>query len=206
MSFVAPAGGWWLNTVTGHRFPVDNPQRDDFKIVDIAIALGHQARYAGHTRVHYSVALHSVIVARAVEIAGGTPDEIRWGLLHDAAEAYYTDVPWPLIAAGLCPDLRAAEKRAMLAIAERFGLSPEEPQIVRDFDLEALHVESDHLLRRRPDWEISRPASPAMRRAWGEVYDVWQGGKAAMAFIREAKRLDLASDDAVAAARALVSP
>lgn len=158
-----PAGGWWINTATGRRFPFLAPAPSDIDILDIAIALSHQARYAGHTRTHYSVASHSVVVSRVVWKLGGSLDERRWGLLHDAAEAYVTDIPWPLKAAGLVPGLKDAEASIMDAIRWRFDLSDVEPQIVRDIDLEMLEVESDTLLVRHRDWQIARPARPEVR-------------------------------------------
>lgn len=156
----------WLNTATGRKFPFLAPTAGDIDIVDIAIGLGHQARYAGQTRQHYSVALHSVLVARVIRALGGSLDEQRWGLLHDAAEAYVTDIPWPLKSAGLVPGLVAAERGIMTAVVALFGLSEREPALVKEIDLEMLEVESESLLVRHPDWEIARPARPEVREVW----------------------------------------
>lgn len=197
------ADGHWMNTASGRRFPVLDPTPESFDIVDIAIALGNVARYGGHTRGHYSVAKHSIVVSLAVEHAGGTLDEKRWGLMHDAAEAYYGDVPWPLIAAGLVPELRAAEKRGMALMAERFGLSPNEPQIVKDFDLEALEVESEKVLTRHPGWTVARRASQWIRDAW-EVESGVTWAHDALGFIRRAVVLGLAIESDIDTVRRLV--
>ena len=61
--------GDWMQTATGGVFwPVD-PRPEDVEIEDIAHALSLICRYCGHVREFYSVAQHSVLVARA---AGAT--------------------------------------------------------------------------------------------------------------------------------------
>lgn len=160
---------FWLNTFTGKRFDLGSPKVDDIDIVDIAVALSHQARYAGHTRRHYSVAEHSVIVHDAIDILCPLdPAAKRWALMHDAAEAYVTDVPWPIKAAGLVPQLSRLEKHIMELICERFGLEPTEPEIVKEVDLELLDLEADTLLIRHPDWPRGTPRVPRVetRQAW----------------------------------------
>jgi hypothetical protein len=159
----------WINTATGRRFNFFDVSPADIDIVDIAVALSHQARYAGHTRQHWSVAWHSILVAAAVENCGGSLDERRWGLLHDAAEAYVTDIPWPHKAAGLVDGLAAVEKHIMLAVVERFVLSPTEPARVKEIDLEMLDLEAGALLERHPDWPAGtpRPARPETVAAFG---------------------------------------
>lgn len=92
--FQAP--GDWMQTFTGKKWFVTDPHPDDVEIRDIAHGLSMVCRFAGHCRVFYSVAEHSVRVARLVEACGGTPEEALWGLLHDAAEAYLGDMVRPL--------------------------------------------------------------------------------------------------------------
>lgn len=83
--------GGWIQTFTGGRiFPLD-PLPDEIHIEDIAHSLSLQCRYNGHVKKFYSVAEHSVIVSKNVD-AG---NELA-GLMHDASEAYLTDVPRPI--------------------------------------------------------------------------------------------------------------
>lgn len=98
---------------------------EDIDLIDIAHALSNLCRYNGHVEHFYSVAQHSVIVSRQFS------DEHlrRWGLLHDASEAYLGDVVSPLKYCGHYDFYLEAEERLMQVVAEKFGLSwpmPEE--------------------------------------------------------------------------------
>jgi hypothetical protein len=81
-----------ITTFSGVLFRPLLPNPDDIRIADIAHALSQQYRFAGHTRTFYSVAEHSVRVSLLCR-----PDDALWGLLHDASEAFLTDVPAPPI-------------------------------------------------------------------------------------------------------------
>lgn len=83
----------FINTYRGHRFTFDPIDPDAIDIWDIAHALSHQCRYAGHTNMLYSVAQHSLLLAERVP---GNADDKLNALLHDAAEAYVCDLPSPL--------------------------------------------------------------------------------------------------------------
>lgn len=119
-----------IETLNGHfADPLDmNP--DDVRIEDIAYALSMQCRFSGYTSRHYSVAEHSVYVARIVEQrVAATANPTLWrakkmwtrqALLHDATEAYLLDMPSPLKRA--FPDYRAAEKRLWEVIALKFDV------------------------------------------------------------------------------------
>jgi len=92
---------------------------EDIRLIDIAHALSHLCRYNGHVDHFYSVAQHSVYVARQFEPGS----ELRkWGLLHDATEAYLGDVVAPLKYCGHYDFYLEAEDKLMEAIAEKFNL------------------------------------------------------------------------------------
>lgn len=80
-----------ITTHTGVHFDPLHPDPNLIRIEDIAHALGNICRYGGHADHFYSVAQHSVLMARHV------PDHLRAAaLLHDAAEAYVGDMVRPL--------------------------------------------------------------------------------------------------------------
>src|SRR3990167_1330499 len=129
--------GEWTQTFSGVQFWPLDPRPEEIRIEDIAHSLARQCRFAGHVKVdHYSVADHSVRVSYACD-----PADALWGCAHDFSEAYLVDVPRPL---KRCPEFafyREAERRMMLAICERFDLSPEEPESVRRADAVLLMTE-----------------------------------------------------------------
>jgi len=98
--------GDWIQTFGGRAFWPLDPRPEDVAIGDIAHALAHLCRYGGHTRRFYSVAEHSVLMARAV-----SPKHRLWALLHDASEAYLVDLPRPIKRA--IPQYRTAEAAEM---------------------------------------------------------------------------------------------
>src|SRR3990167_7144636 len=107
----------WIQTYTGKRFNLLDPDIDSIDIEDIAHALSMQCRYTGHTLVFYSVAEHSVHVSRITDSS-----DSLWGLLHDASEAYLGDVASPLKHSGLMQGYIALEERVQAAICQKFGL------------------------------------------------------------------------------------
>jgi hypothetical protein len=78
-------------TVTGREIDVLNPKEEDIDIEDIAHSLSLICRWGGHTKKHYSVAQHSVLVSMAC-----SKESQLEGLLHDATEAYIGDIVRPI--------------------------------------------------------------------------------------------------------------
>lgn len=141
----------WIQSWTGVAVPLRDPQPEHIRVADIAHHLSQVNRFTGATDRPYSVAQHSVYVARR---AGGWDGkgyarvaEGRLGLMHDAPEAYVTDVSSPL--KHLIRDLYAPlEEGFMVAIALRYNLEVSETieAAVRRADLEALVAEHRDLM------------------------------------------------------------
>ena len=129
----------WILTSTGRRFPLLAPKPEDIDIEDIAHALSHVCRFAGHVREFYSVAQHSVLVSYRV------PREHQLAaLLHDASEAYVGDVTRPL--KPLIPGYSSIEVGVMSAVLSRFGLPTEIPSCVHRADMQMLATERRDLM------------------------------------------------------------
>jgi hypothetical protein len=141
--------GNWLQTFKGHAFYPLDPRPEDVDIEDVAHALSLICRFGGHCTEHYSVAQHSVLVAQSILRTGALPSVALWGLMHDAAEAYLGDIIWPV---KQIPEMSAIydklERNVMMAICERFGMVPIQPDVVKHFDLVLLATEKRDVVNR----------------------------------------------------------
>lgn len=158
--------GDWIQTFTGKAFWPLDPRPDEVEISDIAHALAHQCRYAGHVRKFYSVAEHCVLLARTV-----SPKNRLWALLHDASEAYLVDLPRPVKRA--INGYREHEAQVMTAICVRFGLDPEMPREVHLADGRILTDERQQAMATPPmPWKAEEQVEPLGVRLefWTPVY------------------------------------
>lgn len=112
---------------TGRLVDLINPQPESFEAEDIARALSFENRYAGNYGP-YSVAQHSVLVARYASKVHGGRQVVLSALHHDDAEAVTGDVPRPV--KRLCPELRALERRLEAAINLQHGIEISHPVVV----------------------------------------------------------------------------
>jgi uncharacterized protein len=147
-------------TYTGKAIEPLNPDPALIDIRDIAHALGNVARFCGHTRTLYTVAQHSVLVSRNVP-----PEHALVGLLHDASEAYLSDIARPIKQQ---PEFgtvyKAAEERLMHAIGEALGFDWPPPACVKRADEMLLRSEQrdlmPDLLRFEGDEYLPEPINP----------------------------------------------
>lgn len=178
----------YIQTYTGLRFSYDQP--GPFRIRDIAHSLAMTPRFRGHCTEFLSVAEHCVLVSYAMQDEGLGNDLCVAGLLHDAHEAYFGDVPSPM--KWNCPEVRALEDRIQRAM--RSALTPtitdEVYDLVKPYDLRALHAEAWAVLHPIPEWAevpgADEPAHPRIR--------CWQWQIAEHAFVARAKDIGLPVD------------
>lgn len=145
--------GWSVDACAVERDMITNVTFEgDGEVV--ALETSSRTYFANGYGAHNSVGEHSVHVSRAIEAMGGSLNDVRWGLLHDASEAYLVDIPRPLkITDGFAP-YREAEKRLQAAVAVRFGLSVKEPEVVTQVDRSMVAIEADALfVRRNAAWQ-----------------------------------------------------
>lgn len=147
----------YIATYTGRSINPMQPDMDAISAVDIAHALSNQCRFTGHVRQFYSVAEHSVRallwVADYIRKYQNDFDPhmesmaLKWTLLHDASEAYLSDIARPVKAGlGLGEVYKNAENNLMLCIAQKYGLSWPMPELVKRADDVLLRTEQRDLM------------------------------------------------------------
>lgn len=175
----APRIGDWMQTFTGVAFWPLDPRPDEINLIDIAHSLSMQCRYAGHCRMFYSVAEHSVLMARAMS----DDQAARVALMHDAPEAYLVDLPRPV--KRHMPSYKTIEDRVWLAVSERFGLPLLGLEEVHEADNRILHDEQAQLMKVPPmSWNIK--GSPL-----GVKIEGWAPDRARLEFLQTARDLGL---------------
>lgn len=80
---------------SGKAVKIDNITSEDIDIEVIANSLSNICRYGGHIETFYSVAEHSILLAEYFQRKSKI-EEAKLALLHDAAEAFISDIPAPL--------------------------------------------------------------------------------------------------------------
>lgn len=143
--------GYWMEVYSGIRFYPFDPREDEINIIDIAHALSNICRFSGHTKEFYSVAQHCILVS---ELCGEYKLE---GLMHDASEAYLSDVPRPV--KKMLPDYEVCEKVLQKAIFKKFKLHYPYPISVRLSDEIMLEREHRNVLNFNLNWATSEPNS-----------------------------------------------
>jgi hypothetical protein len=129
-------------TFSGKQIDPLNPDPASINITDIAHALSNQCRFTGHVREFYSVAEHSI---RCIDLV--PQEDQAWALMHDASEAYLSDIARPVkYQLGLGDIYREAEETLMVVIAERFGLPWPMPESVHEADDIMLRSEQRDLM------------------------------------------------------------
>lgn len=128
-------------------------------VVDFADSLSKLSRFCGSTKSFYSVAEHSIFVKSIVQSWGGTKEEQRVALMHDAHEAVTSDIPtpfqrWVVSVNGGEDHLKRAKDILDESIYEMFELddSVSTHKIVKDADYVAFFWEASTLLPIVPDY------------------------------------------------------
>jgi 5'-deoxynucleotidase YfbR-like HD superfamily hydrolase len=139
--------GDWIQTFTGRKFWPLDPRPSEVFIEDIAHSLSNLCRFNGHCTTFYSVAEHSVLVSENV------PSRLALlALLHDAPEAYFSDIPRPVKM--FMPQIKKIERSIEIAILKRFGfdmVTAEERDIVKAADNAILADEAEQIMVVPPD-------------------------------------------------------
>jgi len=152
----------WIQTYTGKKFDYrysTEKMADIIEINDIARSLSMQCRYAGHCYRFYSIAEHSYLVSKMV------PDHLALvGLMHDAAEAYLTDLPSPL--KEILPEFKKLEKKVHKAVmlAYKIQYSKKDYELIKLADTQILKSEAIKIIATPhvDNWAAELPSGPAI--------------------------------------------
>ena len=115
-------------------------------------------RFGGQCKHFYSVAQHCLNVCKDLEDLGYDYKIQLYGLLHDASEAYISDIIRPLKSE--IPEYKIFEKNVEIAIYEKFGLTyPTEEiyKIIKRSDDEVLYNEAEQLMNNIEGWASAYP-------------------------------------------------
>ena len=136
-----------MNTYTGKRFDPKQMTPEDVSLRDIAHALSLLCRGGGHMKYFYTVGLHSLNCAREAASRGWSDRLVLACLLHDASEAYLSDIIRP-VKMHLSNYLEI-EEQIMQTILTHFhlgDLTPEENALWHQIDDEMLSQELKNLM------------------------------------------------------------
>jgi len=92
--------GDYVGTYNGGQFWVLDPREDEVDIEAICHSLSQNCRFNGQTKFNWTVGQHSILVKNIINKSLKVTDNIRpitelIGLLHDASEAYLSDICRP---------------------------------------------------------------------------------------------------------------
>lgn len=148
----------WIQSRAGHKlYPMTGA--GEIELSDIAGALSKMNRYAGHTKVPYSVCQHAINCARVA------PAQWKlWALHHDDPEYVLTDIPRPMKHMRWMKPYHAAERKWMRRIAGMVGLQCNDPgwwgtndpvpPEVKLIDNRMLATEAQYLFDKlHPEWQ-----------------------------------------------------
>jgi len=137
----------WKRTATGKIFFLFSPQRSAIAIDDIVQSLARICRYGGGVRwpLHYSVAEHSVILARYVlDRYPDRPMLAMQALMHDAAEAHIGDMIRPL--KDTMPEFITIDNQITSVIFKHFNIPWPLDPIIKEIDTRILMDEEAQVL------------------------------------------------------------
>jgi hypothetical protein len=145
-----------LQTLSGCRLNFQSPDITSISIEDIAHSLSFLCRFNGHSKFFFSVAQHSLLVYMYVKDSGHSQATQLGALLHDAQEAYVSDLPTPL--KRMLPMYIDIEKKVQHAIFCQCGIEDvfqNGLDTIKSFDNEITSIERHCLLdKARPSGTI----------------------------------------------------
>ena len=132
----------YITTYSGHQFSPLAPDVEAIDVRDIAHALARIGRANGHFSEFYSVGQHCLDCAREALARGYGARQAFFCLLHDASEAYMSDITSPV--KKHLRQYMAVEDRLLDLIYKKYvpgGIRPKEQRVVKEIDNTMLYYE-----------------------------------------------------------------
>lgn len=136
-----------ITTYGGTHFEPTEPDIRKIHITDIAHALSLLCRGNGHVKIFFSVGQHCIRCAREAEARGYSERVVLACLLHDASEAYMSDVPRPF--KKYLKEYKVFENRLLDVVYTKYlgsTLTEEEERLVKSVDDDLLYYDMLYLL------------------------------------------------------------
>lgn len=146
----------WIQTYSGKKFHIFDPRPEEVYIEDIAHSLSLLCRFNGHCNSFYSVAEHSIYVAKEVGNQTGSVELSVAALFHDSSEAYIGDMSKPF--KDHMDYYKEVEKNIQRVIEKKFNLPANifDHKAIKDADVAVLLAEKRDLLNKEPEpWSIN---------------------------------------------------
>lgn len=137
----------YITTYSEKKINPLQPDLELFDVRDFAHALSLTCRGNGHVKQFFSVGQHCISCAKEAAARGYSQRVVLACLLHDASEAYMSDVPRPL--KEILPEYVRAEEKLINLIYTKFLGSPlteEEQILVKKVDDDLLYFDLRELL------------------------------------------------------------
>jgi len=169
----------YITTYTGINFNPLKFTEADLDIEDIAHSLALKVRWGGHCSTFFSVAQHSVYVARFMEFAKMV------GLIHDGSESVTGDMVTPFKA--VLPDFRTLEDKIQAKVYNKFyGRQPtdEEHNHLKIYDRLLLDFEGTLFIK---NWQD--PIDTSIITKVDPAFFPWNPQEAEKRFLEEFRKL-----------------
>lgn len=160
----------YITTYGGSHFVPVKPEADRIQITDIAHALSLICRGNGHVKHFFSVGQHCINCAKEAVARKYSKRVCLACLLHDAGEAYMSDVPRPL--KKYIPEYKRYEDKILEVIYEKYlggNLTKEEGRLVKLIDDDMLYFDLRELLH-----ETSNRKEPEMQSSFSLCFEPFE--------------------------------
>lgn len=174
----------YITTYSGKHFYPTEPNMENFHIKDVAHALSLICRGNGHVKQFLSVGQHCINCALEAEARGYSKRLVLACLLHDASEAYMSDVPRPF--KKYLKDYAVFEDKLLSLVYQKYlgsDVTEEEQHLIKQIDNDILAYDLFYLLGEGCEEELpklKRTFSYAFRpfedveREYMELFEKWK--------------------------------